>query len=701
MIQPGGIIDILFQLFIPKFNTIISTVSLCMKKANKLVHETSPYLLQHAYNPVDWHPWGQEALEKAKKENKLIIVSIGYSACHWCHVMEHETFEDTRAARVMNENFVCIKVDREERPDIDTVYMTAVQMITGGGGWPLNCFALPNGKPFYGGTYFRKNDWVNMLEALADAWIEDPEKMIHHAEDLSNGIVQHENVVSESHDGIINKDDISIIVNRLVAYYDLKEGGTRGAPKFPLPVHYEFFLHYWWSEKFQPALEITTISLDKMAQGGIYDHLGGGFSRYSVDEKWHIPHFEKMLYDNAQLISLYSKAFLVSGKIHYNEVVRETIGFIRNELLSPEGGFYSALDADSEGIEGKFYVWQESEVDKILGKDARVFKKYYNVSTPGNWEETNILHNNFSREKFAEYESINVLELSGILDNCRVKLLAVRNSRIKPGLDDKIITSWNGLMIKSLCDAFKAFNVEEYRQMAIKAAEFAEVKLMKEDFSLFRTWKNSRGKINAFLDDYAMLIDAYISLYEIDFAEKYLTIAGGLIEYVVNHFFNPSNGLFYYTSDLDDQIVTRTTELSDNVIPSSNSVMAFNLFRYGHIMGNMNYITMSEKMARTMIPAVSRSPVNYMNWLLFFQTLSEPFYELVITGPDAFKYTAGFYKFFHPALVISAAQEESNLPLLTDRFRPEKILFYVCQNHQCDLPVEDFNLAMSRIQKTD
>jgi uncharacterized protein len=672
-----------------------------MKKANKLVLETSPYLLQHAHNPVDWHPWGQEALEKAKRENKLIIVSIGYSACHWCHVMEYETFEDTEAARVMNENFVCIKVDREERPDIDTIYMTAVQMITGGGGWPLNCFALPNGKPFYGGTYFRKNDWVNILTALADAWKDDPDKIIHHAENLSKGIVEHENLIIDSHDGIMEKEEIGAIVNILTLYYDMQEGGTRGAPKFPLPVHYEFFLHYWWSEKSQPALKLTTISLDKMANGGIYDHLGGGFSRYSVDGKWQVPHFEKMLYDNAQLISLYSKAFLISGQVRYSEIVRETIGFVKNELLSPEGGFYSALDADSEGIEGKFYVWKESEIDSVLGSDAGLFKKFYNVSTPGNWEETNILYTNFSREKFAESENLNYSELTAFLDKCRVKLLDIRNSRIKPGLDDKIITSWNGLMIKSLCDAFRAFNVEEYRQMAIKAAVFAEKNLMKGNYSLFRTWKNNWGKINAFLDDYAMMIDALISLYEIDFNEKYLKISGELINYVVNHFYNPVTGLFYYTSDMDDLIVTRTTELSDNVIPSSNSVMAFNLFKYGHLMGNQDYIGMSEKMAQAVISSVSESPVNYMNWLRFFQTLSEPFYELAITGPDARKYAAEFYKIFHPAIVISAAQQKSQLPLLAKRFQPGRNLFYVCLNHQCELPFEDFDLAFSRLQKTE
>lgn len=672
-----------------------------MKGTNKLLYESSPYLLQHAHNPVEWYPWGDEALEKAQKENKLLIISIGYSACHWCHVMEHETFEDSEAARVMNENFVCIKVDREERPDIDIIYMTAVQMITGGGGWPLNCFALPDGKPFYGGTYFRKNDWVNILKALTDAWKDDPMKITKHAEELSRGIVRHEDISFGNTEGLISKEDLTYIVNRLVNYYDMKEGGTRGAPKFPLPVHYEFFLHYWWSTKLQTALEITNISLEKMASGGIYDHLGGGFARYSVDEKWHVPHFEKMLYDNAQLISLYSKAFKITGSKRYREIVHQTIEFVKSELLSQEGGFYSALDADSEGVEGKYYTWSEMEIDKVLGSDSGLFKKYYKVTTPGNWEGTNILLTGFSAEELAESENMDLSALTSLLNNCRSKLLAVRNSRIKPLLDDKIITSWNGLMIKSLCDAFKAFNVIEYRNMAIKAAQFAGEKLIKEDFSLHRTYKNNHGKINAFLDDYAFMIDAFISLYEVSFNEEYLEISGRLIDYVVIHFYNSESQMFYYTSDIDKQVVTRTTELSDNVIPSSNSVMAFNLFKFGHLMGRQDYVTMAEKMAYTVMNKVAGSPVNYMNWLRFFHTLSEPFNELAITGPDAINYATRFNELFHPATVVAASKEESKLPLLAKRFKKEENLFYVCSNHQCDLPLNDFNLLISRFQNND
>ena len=405
-----------------------------------------------------------------------------------------------------------------------------------------------------------------------------------------------------------------------------------------------------------------------------------------------------MLYDNAQLIGLYSKVFQVTGSDRYREIVSQTIEFISSEMLSPEGGFYSALDADSEGVEGKFYIWSEKEIDKVLGGDSGLFKKYYNVTAPGNWEETNILFTSFSKDKYAESENMSLAELSGFLDKCRVKLMKVRNSRIKPGLDDKIITSWNALMIKSLCDAFKAFNVDEYKQIAIKAAEFAREKLLKEDYSLHRTYKNNQGKINAFLDDYAMMIDAFVSLYEVSFNEEYLEISGKLIDYVVKHFYNAETQLFYYTSDLEKQVVTRTTELSDNVIPSSNSVMAFNLFKFGHLMGNHEYISMSEKMAHRVKNTVAGSPVNYLNWLRFFHTLNEPFNELAITGTEAINYATRFNKLFHPATIVAATKEESNLPLLEKRFNKEENLFYVCSNHQCDLPLTDFDLVILRLQ---
>jgi uncharacterized protein len=669
-----------------------------MKKANHLAGEYSPYLLQHAYNPVDWYPWGPEALEKAKKENKLILVSIGYSACHWCHVMEHESFEDEEVAEVMNTHFVSIKVDREERPDIDSIYMTAVQMITGGGGWPLNCFALPDGKPFYGGTYFRKADWINILKALAEAWEKDQEKIASHADELVREIVRHETVSVNSQCEPVGKDELRQIIPKLISYYDFEKGGTRGAPKFPLPVHYEMLLHYWWLDKFQPALEITELSLDKMAAGGIYDHLGGGFARYSVDGMWKVPHFEKMLYDNAQLISLYSKAYQITGKQRYREVVEETVDFVITELKSPEGGFYSAMDADSEGVEGKYYVWDEEEVDRILGKDSGIFKKYYNLTCEGNWEGSNILFTKFSLEEFADFENLNAPELKKILTECRKKLLNERNKRIKPLLDDKIIASWNGLMIKALCDAFRYTGHPVYREIAIHSSDFVIKSMIREDYSLQRTFKNKKGRINGFLDDYAMLTEAFMAVYEISFHEVYLKIAGKLIGYCIEHFHNPENGLFWYSSDLNEMVVTKTTELSDNVIPSSNSVMAINLYKYGRLMGNTQYIAMAEKMAGAVLEKATRSPINYMNWLRFLLTLNFSFYEVAVLGNDAHDLALGINREFNPTIITASSTTESDLPLLANRYSQGKNLFYVCRDHQCSLPLEDIEQVQAMIK---
>ncbi len=573
--------------------------------------------------------------------------------------------------------------------------MNAVQIITGRGGWPLNCFALPNGKPFYGGTYFRKENWINILNLISQSWETDPQKVNNYAEDLSGKIILNEQINANNSCQIIDLGELRNIVINLLDFFDKNNGGTRGAPKFPLPVNYEFFLHFWWAEGFQPALDITALTLDKMKNGGIYDQIGGGFSRYSVDYNWHVPHFEKMLYDNAQLISLYSKVFQVTGNKQYKEIVSQTIEFVKKEFNSSTGGFYSALDADSEGFEGKYYTWSEKEIDNILDKDSRIFKKYYKVSSPGNWEDTNILYAGCSVEEFAGIEKIELSEIENLLNRCKEKLLNFRQNRIKPGLDDKIITSWNGMMIKALCDAYKAFGKNDYLVLALNTAAFVKEKLIHENFSLSRTYKNNQAKINAFLDDYAMQIDAFIALYEITFNEDFIQLAGKLLEFTNQHFYNAETGLFYYTPDFEEQLIARTTEISDNVIPSSNSVMAFNLFRYGHLMSNPDYIAMSEKMAQSVFKTVIKSPINYMNWLRFYLTLKLPFNELAIIGRNAYKLASRIHSKYNPAYVISATQEESKLPLLRGRSKPGKNLYYICRNHQCEFPVEDENLAIS------
>ena len=670
-----------------------------MTRKNRLAKESSPYLLQHAGNPVDWFPWGEEALEKAKSENKLILISIGYAACHWCHVMEHESFEDAEVAELMNRSFTCIKVDREERPDIDTIYMTAVQMMTGHGGWPLNCFALPDGKPVYGGTYFRKDDWKRMLSALAETWMNHPEKIHQFAEELTQGILRYESISSDHGESFPDKTELEKITRGLFRYYDHKEGGMNGAPKFPLPVHYLYFLERWMLSGENDSLEIVSKTLDKMALGGIFDQVGGGFARYSVDEKWQVPHFEKMLYDNAQLISLYSKAFLTSGNEFYREIAIQTAEFVIEELLDPAGGFYSSLDADSEGVEGKYYCWSEEELDELLQDKSPVFKRYFGVITTGNWEGTNILHAGQSIPGFAAAENIPEEELRPLLSWCLSKLKTAREGRMKPALDKKIITSWNGLMINALCHLYRANSNRKYLEIAQSCAEFVSGKLWHENQRLFRTYRRGEQQITGFLDDHAHVIEGLIALYEVSASEKWLAMAGEILDVTIQNFYNQENSLFYYTSSREKQIIARTTELADNVIPSSNSVMAFNLYRFGHLMGNTEYISMAESMARQVSRQVVSSPENHMNWLRFVLLLNASFHEVAIVGPEAGKQAESFIFWNNSFHVLSFSENESKLPLLKNRFQPDKTLIYVCRNHQCSLPVEDAATAIGMLHQ--
>jgi uncharacterized protein YyaL (SSP411 family) len=478
---------------------------------NHLANSTSPYLLQHANNPVNWYPWGTEALQKAKDENKLILVSIGYSACHWCHVMEHESFEDESVAAVMNQYFVCIKVDREERPDIDQIYMSAVQLMSGRGGWPLNCICLPDQRPIYGGTYFRKNEWASLLFNLADFYKQKPEEAEDYALRLTEGIQQYESVDFVHEQSAYTKADLELIVNNWKRYFDHEEGGMGSSPKFPMPNNWQFLMRYAHLMKDVSISDIVSLTLQKMAYGGIYDHVGGGFARYSVDGRWHVPHFEKMLYDNAQLIGLYSEAYTRKNDELYKQVVDEIITFVSNELTSPDGGFYSALDGDSEGVEGKFYTFTQQETEEILGDDAALFNIYYNVTDEGNWEEehTNVFFRKEHDDVLAEKLGLQVDELKAKINSSRKKMFEARSLRIRPGLDNKIIASWNGLMLKGLCDAYRAFNKPEYLQIALKSAAFIVNNMMDVEDRLSRIYKTNtsltfgegRGEAFAFLDD--------------------------------------------------------------------------------------------------------------------------------------------------------------------------------------------------------
>jgi len=503
------------------------------KYTNSLIHESSPYLLQHAHNPVHWYPWGDEALEKARKENKNMIISIGYAACHWCHVMEHESFEDEKVANYMNEHFVAIKVDREERPDIDQIYMTAVQLLTERGGWPLNCIALPDGRPIYGGTYFRKEQWLDMLSHVSEFIEQNPDKAEEQAKYLTSGIINNEliyaDAISEKPDVTLN--DLEDVFYDFKSNIDFTHGGYGGAPKFPMPTGYQFLLHYYYLSGNKEALKAVNTTLNKMAAGGIYDQIGGGFSRYSTDEVWKVPHFEKMLYDNAQLVSLYSAAYQLTKDPAYKTVVAETLNFINRELTSPEGGFYSSLDADSESVEGKFYVWTLDELQFVLGAKAGLVKDYYQVTQKGNWENNqNILFKTDDDKKIANTYKITEEELMIRIKEAKELLLAARSKRVRPALDDKILTAWNALMLKGYCDAYRTFDEPEYLKMALRNADFILQNMKAEDNGLSRNYKNGKATIAAFLDDYAFTISAFISLYRVTFDEQWLNQALKLAE---------------------------------------------------------------------------------------------------------------------------------------------------------------------------
>ena len=664
---------------------------------NHLANSTSPYLLQHANNPVNWYPWGAEALKKAKDENKLILVSIGYSACHWCHVMEHESFEDEKVAAVMNEYFVCIKVDREERPDIDQIYMSAVQLMSGRGGWPLNCICLPDQRPIYGGTYFRKNDWASLLFNLADFYKQKPAEADEYAVKLTEGIKQYESIAFVNEQSEYDKDDLQLIVDNWKKYFDKEEGGMGSSPKFPMPNNWQFLMRYAYLMNDSEIAQTVSLTLKKMAFGGIYDHIGGGFARYSVDGRWHVPHFEKMLYDNAQLVSLYSEAYTWKSSQLYKQVVDEIIAFVLRELTSPEGAFYSALDADSEGIEGKFYTFIKAEIEEILGDDADLFCIYYNVTDDGNWEEehTNVF---FKKEK-----DLNLANKLGVvlevmvanIEASRKKVFEARSSRIRPGLDNKVLASWNGLMLKGLCDAYRAFNKAEYLEIAIKNADFIFDYMVNPDGRLSRVYKPVDSDPVAFLDDYANVTDGLIALYEVTLDEYWLNKAQMLTDYAIVHYYDEASGMFYFTGDEDEELIARKSEIMDGVIPASNSVMAHNLKKLGLFFDEQEYLDISAQMLRNVMPHMAKYGSAYSNWAALL--LDEVFgiYEVAITGADAELYRVQMENNYIPNKIMLGGTKGS-LPLLRDKFNDITQVF-ICKDKTCSLPVDNITDALKQI----
>ena len=670
------------------------------KYTNKLINESSPYLLQHAHNPVNWYPWGEEALQRAKDENKLIIISVGYAACHWCHVMEHESFENEKVAMLMNDDFICIKVDREERPDIDQIYMNAVQLISGRGGWPLNCFALPDGRPIYGGTYFPPENWMDLMNRISIMYEKSPEELEDQAQELTNGIRNSELVALNRETSDFVSLDLDRTYTNFRKYFDNENGGNKGAPKFPMPVGYDFLLNYHYFFDDQEALDAVELTLFKMAYGGIYDQIGGGFARYSTDEFWKVPHFEKMLYDNGQLVSLYATAYQLTKNSIYKTVVEETLGFIERELTSKEGGFYSSLDADSEGVEGKFYVWKEDEIRSVLSQGADLIIDYYNVSGDGFWEHgNNILLKNETDESFAKRNELSVKELEKRIKDAKQLLLKEREKRVRPALDDKILTSWNGLMLKGYVDAYNVTGETNYLKAAIKNAEFICNNLITKDFRLSRNFKNNKASINAFLDDYAFVIQAFIALYQSTFDNRWLKSANGLLKHAVTHFYDSESGMFYFTSDIDPSLIARKMEISDNVIPSSNSQMAKNLFLLGRYSYNNKYIEMSKTMLNNVKENAIKGASYYANWSVLMSWFSEETYDVSIVGKDCEKLRKEIGKFYLPNIFLSGGVDEKDNPLLEGKLVNNKTMIYVCQNRACKMPVDNVKDMLLQIKK--
>jgi uncharacterized protein len=675
---------------------------------NSLISESSPYLLQHAHNPVNWLVWDEKAFVKAKTENKLILVSIGYSACHWCHVMEHESFEDEAIAKMMNDLFVCVKVDREERPDVDQVYMSAVQLMTGRGGWPLNCFILPDGRPLYGGTYFPKQQWTEVLTNLATLWKSDTEKCFQYANELTLGIKQEDKIIIDTTIADFTIETLDQSVEKWKLRFDNSEGGPNRAPKFPLPNNYQFLLRYSFFKNDAIILKHVLLTLDKMAYGGIYDQVGGGFARYSTDVLWKVPHFEKMLYDNSALISLYSEAFQLTKKQLYKDVVFESLGFIARELTAVNGAFYAALDADSEGVEGKYYVWTAQELKIILGEDFNWFADYYNINSFGYWEESNFILLRRDDEKLvADRNGMSVEYLKERNLEVKTVLLAQREKRIRPGTDDKIITSWNAMMLKAYSDAYDVFGEQDFLLAALKNARFIRDVQLRSDGGLFHTWSArfsldpSKGKssINGFLDDYAFTIDALITLYQSTFDEEWLLLSKNLTEYVFKHFSDKHSPMFFYTSDDDPKLITRKIELSDNVIPASNAVMAKNLFYLGHLTGNSDWVEFSASMLRAMKKEILGYGAGYSNWMMLQLHFVFPFRELVIVGKSVDKTKELLRKHYLPNQIFAGSFGVSNLPLLQHRYVEDLTLIYVCENQTCQMPMENVDDVLKQLKK--
>ena len=689
------------------FLLLIIIINSCNEKdssmSNNLINETSPYLLQHAYNPVNWNPWNKKYLEQAKKENKLVIISIGYSSCHWCHVMERESFEDSLAASLMNEKFISIKVDREERPDVDQVYMNAVQLMTGSGGWPLNVVALPDGRPIWGGTYFSKDQWINALTQISNIYTKEPERFINYANTLEKGIKSLDVINTDENKAEIGFEELEKYIENIASKIDKNHGGFSGAPKFMMPNNIHLLLRTGHQNNDKAILDLVNLTLEKMAYGGVYDQIGGGFSRYSTDEKWHIPHFEKMLYDNAQLISLYSDAYLITKNESYKNVVYETINFVLQELTDSNGGFYSSIDADSKSLdgeekEGAYYIWTESELRSLLKDEFKLFADYYNINKYGYWEDENyVLIKNRSDVEFSKEFNVSKEDIIKKKNVWKNILIRARSKRARPNIDDKILASWSGLMINGLVDAYSVFEEEKFLNAANSCAEFILENMIKSDGGLYHSHKDGTSKINGYLEDYSAVIQAFLNLYENTLNEKWLNTADGLMKYTYDNFYNTETNMFFFTSKLDDKLISRTVEFRDNVIPSSNSIMANNLFKLSHYYDSSKYLNTSLSMVKNISDQIEVYPNGFSNWMNLMLNLNKNFYEIAIVGDNAIKKINELNKNYLPNKIVVGSFGDNSLPLLKNRYIEGETMIYVCVKKACKMPVKTIKEALKLI----
>ena len=669
-----------------------------MKHTNQLIKASSPYLLQHAHNPVDWFFWSDDAFQKAANENKPILVSIGYSSCHWCHVMEKESFEDETTAAFMNEHFVNIKIDREERPDLDHIYMDAVQAMTGSGGWPLNVFLTTDLKPFYGGTYFPPKNahgrmsWLATLMQISRAFKDRKDEIEAQADKLTTYLKSSSSLgkLQSVDENEINAETLTTIAENLMDKADKVWGGFGTAPKFPQSYAILFLLRHYHFTKDENCLEHAILSLDKMVLGGMYDHIGGGFARYSTDEKWFAPHFEKMLYDNAILISTLAEAYQITKKELYAETIHQTLEFIIREMMSNEFAFYSALDADSEGEEGKFYTWSKTEIETILTKDANLFCEIFNITEQGNWEETNIIYLKKSLNKIALEIKMDKKELEVFVIKCKAKLLEHREKRIRPLLDDKTLCSWNALMNIAFTKAFIATGKEEYRIIAEKNIDFLLNKMFKNE-ELFHCYKNNNSYNEAFLEDYAYLILALIQLQEITGNHEYLIKAKKLTNVIIDKFVDTNSNYYFFTPENKKNIVVRKVDLYDGATPSANAIFAQCLQYLSVVFFNDTYKDLSDKMLKGLRSAVEKYPTSFSVWAIAFQQVVQNTKEIVITGFEAKLEIKKIHNEYIPnkILIISEDEKSNTIPLLKDKKITSSTQYYLCQNQTCFPPTNN------------